>query len=224
MASFIDTHDADYMEGLRLFYLSKYDEAIPMLTSAAERGSVQAQHFLAMMYENGNGVERDLARAAYWYEQTARHGDKEAQFTYAMICALGKGIEPDVAAACHWATLSYHQGNGKALQALQLIRSQASDVAAEATRAFKAAHESGDLEEAARQMERAAECGDTNAQFALFQLLYAGQGVEQDKEAAMLWLRDAALQGHAEAQKRLDELTGAEQPAEPSGEASEQPQ
>ena len=211
MASFIDTHDADYMEGLRLFYLSKYDEAIPMLTSAAERGSVQAQHFLAMMYENGNGVERDLARAAYWYEQTARHGDKEAQFTYAMICALGKGVEADLAAACHWATRALHQGNAKARQTLDILRAQARAEAAKATEAFKAAQQSGDLDEAARQLEIAAECGSANAQFALSQLLYEGQGdIAADRDAALLWLRDAAALGHEAAQKRLAELEAVE--------------
>ena len=203
MASFIDSHDADYMEGLRLFYLSKYPEATALLTAAAERGSVQAQHFLAMMYENGSGIERDFARAAYWYGRTAEQGDREAQLTYAMICALGKGVEADIAAACHWATRSYHQGNEKARQTLEIIRAQASAEAAAATEAFRTAQRAGDLEEAARQMERAAECGSANAQFALFQLLYEGQGVAEDKAAALLWLRDAAHQGHAEAKRLL---------------------
>ena len=203
--------EADYMEGLRLFYLKKYDEATALLTRTAEAGEAKAQHFLAMMYENGNGVVRDFAQAAYWYGRTAKSGDREAQLTYAMILALGKGIEPDLAAACHWATLSLHSGNEKARQALQIIRAQAKDAADAATEAFVAAQQTNDVDEALRQLRHAAECGSVNAQFALFQLLYEGQGdVAADKVAALLWLRDAAEQGHEEAQKLLAVYAGGE--------------
>ena len=218
MSEFIDTHDKDYMEGLRLFYLKQYTQATALLTAAAERGSVKAQHFLAMMYENGNGVERDFSRAAYWYGMTAEHGDREAQLTYSMICALGKGIEPDIAKACHWATVSLHQGNAKAAQTLQILRAQAGEAAAAATRAFIAASEKGDREEAARQLQIAAECGDANAQFAYYRLLYNGDGegeeAEEARRSALLWLQDAAAQGHAEAAKLLKE--GFEHPEAPA--------
>lgn len=204
-------NEADYMEGLRLFYLQKYDEAAALLTRTAEAGDAKAQHFLAMMYENGNGIERDFAKAAYWYGRTAAQGDREAQLTYAMICALGKGVEADLAAACHWATRALHQGNAKARQTLDILRAQARAEAAKATEAFKAAQQSGDLDEAARQLEIAAECGSANAQFALSQLLYEGQGdIAADKDAALLWLRDAAALGHEAARKRLAELEAVE--------------
>ena len=204
-------NEADYMEGLRLFYLQKYDEAAALLTRTAEAGDAKAQHFLAMMYENGNGIECDFAKAAYWYGRTAAQGDREAQLTYAMICALGKGVEADLAAACHWATRALHQGNAKARQTLDILRAQAGAEAAKATEAFKAAQQSGDLDEAARQLEIAAECGSANAQFALSQLLYEGQGdIAADRDAALLWLRDAAALGHEAAQKRLAELEAVE--------------
>lgn len=200
--------DADYMEGLRLFYLKKYEESLPILTRAAEGGSAKAQHFLAMMYENGNGVERDFSKAAYWYEKTAEQGDLEAQLTYAMICALGKGMEADLAKACHWATVSYHRGNHKAAQTLQLIRSQAGGIAAESIEAFKTAHLAGDDEAAAAALQRAAECGNADAQYGYGQLLLTGSGVAEDRAAALLWFRDAAEQGHKEAAALLETLSG----------------
>lgn len=197
--------DKDYMEGLRLFYLSKFDEALPLLTRAAEDGSMKAQHFLALMYQNGNGVEQDFEKAAYWYDKTAKQGDSEAQLTYAMILALGKGVEQDVAAACHWATAAYHQGNEKAWQTLQIVRVEAREAAAAAVEAFKAAHLAGNDAEAARQLERAAECGDADAQYALAQLV---QGEKETPVAAALdWLREAAAQKHEAACARLAKLT-----------------
>ncbi|MBR3560669.1 MAG: sel1 repeat family protein [Oscillospiraceae bacterium] len=199
----------DYTEGLRLFYLKKYGEALPRLLRAAEAGDVKSQHFVAMLYENGNGVERDLEKAAYWYRRTAESGDREAMLTYAMIRALGKGTDADIADACHWASQSLHDGNEKARQTLSILRAQAQDAVADATAAFSAAHKTGDTDEALRQLRVAAECGSAGAQFALFQLLYDGQGdLPADKVAALLWLRDAAEQGHAEAQSLLAAYTG----------------
>lgn len=217
--------EADYMEGLRLFYLSRYEDAAALLTRTAEAGEMKSQHFLALMYENGNGVERDLERAAYWYEKTAAQGDREAQLTFAMLCALGKGVDADIARACHWAVRSLHQGNAKALQTLQLIRPKAAEAAAAALDAFRAAHAAGDEAEAVAQLERAAECGKQDAQFALAQLLYDGKGVEENKSSAMFWLCDAAEVGHAQAKELLIEWKAAQERAEAveTSEAEEEP-
>lgn len=198
--------EADYNEGLRLFYLQRYDEALVLLTRAAEGDEPKAQHFLAMMYENGNGVERDYAKAAHWYGKCAARGDSAAQLTYAMILALGKGVEADLAGACHYATLSYHQGNANARQALRVIRAQALDAAAQAVEAARAAQEAGDRAEAERQLQRAAECGSTDAQFALASLLLSKEDASENRRSAAIWLREAAQQGHAEAGRRLAEL------------------
>ncbi len=208
--------DDNYMEGLRLFYLQKYDEAAEQLTRTAEAGSAKAQHFLAMMYENGNGIAVDLEKAAYWYGRTAEQGDKEAQLTYAMLCALGKGVEADIAAACHWATRSFHQGNANAIQALQIVRGQAAEAVESAIEAFKAAHAAGDEAAAASALERAAECGNADAQFGFAQLLYEGKGVKEDRKEAMFWYGEAAALGHTEAKARLDELTALPVDEEPS--------
>lgn len=198
--------EGDYTEGLRLFYLQRYDEALALLTRAAEADEPESQHFLAMMYENGNGVERDYAKAAHWYGRCAAHGNRAAQLTYAMILALGKGVEADIAAACHYATLSYHQGNANARQALRVIRAQAAETAAAAAEAARAAQESGDGAEVERQLQCAAECGSADAQFALAQLLLSKEETAKNRRAAAIWLREAAEQGHAEAASRLADL------------------
>ena len=198
--------EGDYTEGLRLFYLQRYDEALALLTRAAEGDEPKSQHFLAMMYENGNGVERDHVKAAHWYGRCAAHGDRAAQLTYAMLLALGKGVEADIAAACHFATLSYHQGNASARQALRVIRAQAAETAAAAEEAARAAQEAGDSAETERQLRRAAECGSADAQFALARLLLTGEDAAENRRAAAIWLREAAEQGHAGAESRLAEL------------------
>jgi TPR repeat protein len=46
---------------------------------AAEQGDVNAQWCLAVCYEKGNGVKKDLTNAIEWYTKAAEQGDKEAQ-------------------------------------------------------------------------------------------------------------------------------------------------
>ena len=142
-------------------------------------------------------LAQDLERAAHWYARAAAQGDLGAQLTYAMFLALGKGVETDFAAACHWATLSYHQGNQNAEKPLSIIRAQASGAAADAAQAFMAARDAGDEAEALAQLERAAECGSVDAQYALAQLLHAGQGTARNDVEALFWLLEAAAQGRA---------------------------
>jgi uncharacterized protein len=39
---------------------------------------VGAQYLLASMYEQGDGVEKDLRLARYWYDAAAKNGDPAA--------------------------------------------------------------------------------------------------------------------------------------------------
>lgn len=46
---------------------------------AAEQGDADAQYNLGWMYRKGKGVDKDYAKAAYWYTQAVEQGDKDAQ-------------------------------------------------------------------------------------------------------------------------------------------------
>ncbi len=49
------------------------------LIRAANEGDVEAQNCLGSIYRSGEGVEKDLEKALYWYEKAAKQGDIEAQ-------------------------------------------------------------------------------------------------------------------------------------------------
>jgi len=59
---------------------------------------------------------------------------------------------------------------------------------------------------AAESFKRAAQQGDSDAQFRLGQMLFNGTGVEEDESEAVVWFRKAAEQGHANAQVNLGNL------------------
>ena len=46
---------------------------------AAEQGDSDCQTILGNMYREGEGVKRDYAEAAKWYQLAAAQGDEEAQ-------------------------------------------------------------------------------------------------------------------------------------------------
>ena len=45
----------------------------------AAQGNHWAMLRMGDIYRNGDGVERDLTKAASWYDQSARQGNKQAQ-------------------------------------------------------------------------------------------------------------------------------------------------
>jgi len=61
-------------------------------------------------------------------------------------------------------------------------------------------------EKAAYWVRKAAEQGNTNAQFRLGDFYKHGEGVDQNSEQAVYWLRKAAEQGNADAQFSLSEM------------------
>jgi TPR repeat protein len=53
--------------------------ALQLLERSATRGDVGAQDRLAGIYNDGRGVPKDYAKAAYWYEKAAHQGNADAQ-------------------------------------------------------------------------------------------------------------------------------------------------
>ena len=47
----------------------------------AERGHAEAQYQLGLLYEYGNGVEKDIARAVEYYQKAAEQGHPKAHAT-----------------------------------------------------------------------------------------------------------------------------------------------
>ena len=63
-------------------------EAARLCKLAAEQGLNDAQYILGCMYKNGQGVTRNIAEAARWYERAAAKGHEYAKKTLAKISSL----------------------------------------------------------------------------------------------------------------------------------------
>ena len=67
-----------------------YEQIIPKLLKAAEKGDVKAQYNLGVLYHTGKGVDKDYAQAALWYRKAAEQGNGKAQFYLGNLYQSGK--------------------------------------------------------------------------------------------------------------------------------------
>lgn len=61
----------DYTKALMFYQDKNYKKAYVIIEQEAQRGNKEAQYILAQMYENGEGVNKDLSKAVHWYKQAA---------------------------------------------------------------------------------------------------------------------------------------------------------
>jgi uncharacterized protein len=161
------------------------------LERRADANDRDAQTALGTLYETGDGVPLDPARAAALYRAAAAAGHTGAQINLATMYLDGAGVPRDPAAAVEWLTKAADAGNALARMNLGMI------------------YESGDapvkanLTLAARRYGEAAAQGLMPAQYRLARLYEEGRGVRKDLDEAARWYRKAADQTDPAAQLRL---------------------
>ena len=78
-------------------------DAVKFLEQAAEKGQAVAQYRLGTLYERGQGVTADPAKAAHWYEMAANQGNRKAMHNLAVSYASGaNGGKKNMAEAARW--------------------------------------------------------------------------------------------------------------------------
>lgn len=176
----------------RLAYLDgDYATALPVIIPAAKQGSPIAQNILALMYEYGDGVERDLTKAVQWYEKAVEQDFVFALLNLGDLYRFGYSDFPtDVAKA---ATL-YDR-------AIELD----SDMAMyERGRMFEAGVEGApDPEKAIYYYQMAADKGHAEAMANLGNFYVSGTGVDVDYERALEIFRTGAEGGSPLAMSNL---------------------
>ena len=82
----------------------------------------------AAVYEHGDGVERDGARAAALYCQAAKMGDAESQFNLGWLYTNGRGVERSEATAAFFFHAAAEQGFEQAKRMLSTVGGPSVDV------------------------------------------------------------------------------------------------
>ena len=106
-----------YQSYLKGDYEAAFREWLPL----AELGDVEAQYNLGVLYDEGAGVEQDLAVAADWYRKAAEQGFIDAQTNLGTMYYYGQGVPCDYREAAKWFQLAADQGDSEASSYLDKI-------------------------------------------------------------------------------------------------------
>lgn len=149
-------------------------KAFLSISPAAKSGNPAAQRLLASMYENGEGVEKDIVQAIYWYRKAADLDDDIAQFYLGYIYYQGTAVVRDYPLAFKWFAKAAAHGNPDFQYNLgNLYRyGEGTDK---------------NFEKALHWYTLAAQQGQPNAQQDLATIYQTGEELTQDLEKAYLW-------------------------------------
>ena len=91
-----------------------YHVAERLLLEQAEVGDLTAQNALGNLYYLGLGIDRDYAKAAYWYLKAALAGHTDSQINISHLYRLGLGVPRDKMRALGWLTVARKGNNERA--------------------------------------------------------------------------------------------------------------
>lgn len=88
-----------------------FEKALKDFRSLAKSNDDEAQFFLGVMYENGDGVSQDYDEAKKWYVLAAENCNVKAQSNLGVMYASGGYLPKDKSAAHMWFKLAELNGN-----------------------------------------------------------------------------------------------------------------
>ena len=172
-----------------------YEKGFPITLKLAISGNTEAQYNLAVMYEEGQGVEVNLKEAVFWYQKSAQSGFPLAENNLGRMYQYGYGVEQSYTKAFMWYSKAVEQGNITAKNNLALLYDKGLGVDKDAHKAFSLYYEN-------------AEANDAQAQNSVGASYINGDGVAQSTQNAIYWFEKAAKQGNRLSQYNLGLIYG----------------
>ena len=102
-----------------------YSETLRWYHERAAAGDPRAQFLLAIKYETGTDVARDMAKARELYIQAARQGHADAQFKAGTLAQAGATSDAQLKVAQDWYQAAAIQGHGPAQYNLAVMLANA---------------------------------------------------------------------------------------------------
>lgn len=180
------------------------EDRIAWLKGAAQRGNSSAQHDLAVLYAQGNGLEQDYRSAAHWFREAAVQGIANAQYNLGVLHERGLGVQQDPLEALLWYLSAAEQGHAAAQYNVGVAYAEGKGIPQ-------------NYPEAIKWFEKSAVQGLPRAQYNLGIMFEDGLGGTPNLVEAARWYAIAARRGEADAQERFTEIK-AQLPAEEAAE------
>jgi hypothetical protein len=100
---------SDFEDGVWSYLRKDYPSAMAQLKLAAAQGNAQAQHQIGLMYNKGEGVDKNYVEAFKWSKLAAEQGIAQAQFCIGLMLRNGQGVDQNYAEALKWLNLAAAQ-------------------------------------------------------------------------------------------------------------------
>lgn len=191
---------------------------VMLLQKAAAAGSVEAMFDLSDCYYDGEGVDKNMALAIKWLQESADKGYALAQAALGTVYFEGmEGLEQNYALSEKYLLMAAEKGNNEAQAGLACLYVTMEEYSKSMSWARKASQNNNplacymlgrlyneglgvesDMKEALKWFEKAADNGDADAQNLLGNAYANGDFVEQDKQKAFDYYQKAAAQGHSD--------------------------
>lgn len=168
-----------------------YETAIKEYKIKADKGHIDSQYMLGLIYEQYVGP--DYIEALKWYKLAAEQGDEEALFAVGTFYYDGTGVPQNYEEAAKWYKKSADQGSNQAEFYLGLMYVLNRGV-------------EYDLQTAFKYIRWSALKSFVPAQDYLGMMYYNGSGISSDKKKALQWYRLAFKNGNNESKLKIDEL------------------
>ncbi|KAG9289248.1 hypothetical protein G9A89_007493, partial [Geosiphon pyriformis] len=147
----------------------RFEKAFELYSKAAEAGDLDAQYALALCYEYGLGTTKNVEKAFGLYSKAAEAGNTNTQYNLALCYANGKGTKRNEEKAFELYSIAAEAGDLDAQYAIARS-AEAGNIAAQTNLGFCYANGKGtkrNEEKAFGLYSKAAEAGNTNAQYNL---------------------------------------------------------
>jgi TPR repeat protein len=131
----------------------------------ADNGDAQAQYYLGICYANGEGVQKDDAKAFEWTQKVAQQGYAKAQVNLGVLYYQGDGIGQNTEKADEWFAKASQQGDKTAQENYKNIFNYEARKFYSDGRLFPKYQE--EIEGHIKCITKAAERGNANAQYTL---------------------------------------------------------
>ena len=95
-----------------------YPAAQKLLRPLADQGNPEAQLYIGLMYDNGQGVKKNHVEAMAWYRKAGANGNTRALYLIGESYFSGDGAKPNYAEAAKWLRKPAEQGDSDAQDSL----------------------------------------------------------------------------------------------------------
>jgi TPR repeat protein len=156
-----------------------FAEAFDLTMKSAERGDPNAELYIGLAYDLGQGVPHSGAEAARWYRKAASQGSYAAENNLGVLDHAGDGLPKDDAEAALWFERAANHGSAAGQFNLGCMY-------------YSGEGRPRDLIQASRWIGKSARQGNVPAQVVLSLMYAGGEGVPVNLATAYMWLNLAS--------------------------------